>query len=240
MMKRTLILAGLSALSLSWAQAGIESSANGAAASTAVRDDASSVVRLCEDALPRYRQALAANPNDAAMHNRLGICYQQLGQTDSATREYKRAVKLDPKYAEAWNNLGTIHHAQRQYKKAVKQYRKAIEARPELTTAYKNLGTAFLAINKVQDGIAAYAEAYRLDPSVFEGNPANGIQAAGMAPATQYFYFAKLSARLGRVEAALEFLHKAQAAGFHAFDKVKNDPDFKGIVDDARFVAFTR
>ena len=59
MMKRTLILAGLSALSLSWAQAGIESSAGGAG-STAVSEGASSVVRQCEEALPRYRQALGS------------------------------------------------------------------------------------------------------------------------------------------------------------------------------------
>lgn len=239
MIKRTLILAGLGALSLSWAQAGIESSAGAAPTPKPTRNEASSTVRACEVAIPTYREALAANPNDATLHNRLGVCYHSLGDTGAARREYLRAVGLDARYAEAWNNLGTIYHARREYKKAAKQYRKAIQIRPELTAAHKNLGTVLLAMRKVEQGMAAYSEAYRLDPTAFE-NPATRVEAEGIAPATQYFYFAKLSARIGRVEAALDFLRRAEQAGFRDFDKVENDPDFKDIVVDARFVALTQ
>ena len=202
-------------------------------------DGASAASLPCSEAIPLYRKAIADAPKDAVLHNRLGVCYQKVGETKLARKEYERATSLDKSFASAWNNLGTIYHASGQHKKAVSLYRKAIEKRPDFSAAYRNLGAAELARGDVQKGIEAYREALRIDPQAFDTtNP--GVSVAGIPAATQLYCFAKVSAAAGRVDAALEYLTRARAAGFSDMDRVRNDADFKDVVKDARFSAAVR
>lgn len=187
-----------------------------------------------------YQAALKANPNDPVTHNLLGICYQRTKRLNASIKEYKEAVKLNARYAEAWNNLGSAYHAKGKLKDAVKYYRKAIEIKPDMAPAHKNLGTALLAMGKIDEGLAACRRAFELSPTVFESKTDISVPTLGADLAAQYYYFAKLSAANGRVDAALDFLKKAQALGFCDFNKVKRDPDFKTVVADARFAGLTR
>jgi hypothetical protein len=63
------------------------------------------------------------------------------------------------------------------------------------------------------------------------------VPGAGLTLARQYYLYAKLLAARGDVEHALEFLTKAQAAGFHDFAKVESDRDFATLVVDPRYAA---
>jgi tetratricopeptide (TPR) repeat protein len=189
----------------------------------------------CAEAILLYQEALAANPGDAVLHNKLGICYLQTGDQKRARREFESAAKLDPKLAEAWNNLGTLDHVARKYGRAVTRYQKAIQLRPTYAVAFKNMGSAYLAKNDVEKGLAAYKEALRLDPNVFADSVSPAIVAPGLDVGKKYFYLAKLSAASGHVDAALDLLARARSAGFAEFDKVRRDPDFKAVVGDARF-----
>jgi tetratricopeptide (TPR) repeat protein len=239
MMKRMLVAASLSALPLASAYAGTEPAANEAAAA---RESSTmeSMRRVCQAVIPQYRATLAANPDDAVAHNLLGTCHQQLGDRKAAKREYERAIKLRPGYAQAYNNLGTVFHTQRKYAKAVTLYREAIERDPGMATAHRNLGTALLSLEKLDEGFAAYTEAQRLNPTILDSSNAVAVGAGNTSLAQQYFYFAKISARAGQVEAAINFLRKAQAAGFRGFARVRSDIDFKDVVPDQRFAALDR
>jgi tetratricopeptide (TPR) repeat protein len=185
-------------------------------------------------AAEEYRKALAVQPFDPTVHNKLGICYQQLRNDAMARREYDRALELDPGYAEVWNNIGTLEQASRRFKPAVRAYKKAIETKPGLATPWKNLGNAYLALGQVQEAFEAYQEAFRLDPTVLE-NQGPGIPAAGIDPATQSYYLAKLLAANGQKDAAIDFLRRAKEAGFRDFARVRSDPDFRAVVQDPRF-----
>jgi Tfp pilus assembly protein PilF len=186
-------------------------------------------------AAEEYRKALAVQPSDPTVHNKLGICYQHVGNVAMARREYERALELDPGYAEVWNNIGTLEHASKRFKAAVRAYKKAIETKPGLATPWKNLGNAYLASGQVQEAFEAYQEAFRLDPTILLEGQGTGIPAAGIDPATQGFYLAKLLAANGQTDAALDLLRKAKAAGFRDFAKVRSDPDFRAVVADPRF-----
>jgi tetratricopeptide (TPR) repeat protein len=239
MTRTILIVSGLGALLHASVWAGVQtptSDQSTAVAQTTVDDTR----HACKEIMPRYLKALAANPEDAKMHNRVGVCYQHLGQNNEAVREYQNAIKLDPRQADAWNNLGSLYHARRDYKRAVKHYRKAIEARPEMAVAHRNLGTALLAQGKIKDGYDAYVVAYAIDPMVFEKNAGLVIDYTGNAAANQYYFFAKLSARNGRIETALDFLDRARLAGYRDFDAVKQDADFKDVVHHERFALLVR
>src|SRR5215831_13406187 len=75
------------------------------------------------EAAEEYKKALAVQPLDAGVHNKLGICYQYLQDEGTARREYERALELRPSYAEAWNNLGTLEQSSKRFKQAVRAYR---------------------------------------------------------------------------------------------------------------------
>jgi tetratricopeptide (TPR) repeat protein len=188
------------------------------------------------EAAAEFRHALEIQPRDASLHNKLGICYQQLDDVARARREYDRALELNPGYAEVWNNIGTLEQSHKRLKDAVSAYRRAIRIKPELATPWKNLGNAYLAQEKPEEAYEAYEEAFRLDPTIVESQGL-GIPTAGIDAATESFTFAKLAAAHGRIELALELLRRARDAGFRDFDRVRADPDFKAVVADPRFEA---
>jgi tetratricopeptide (TPR) repeat protein len=176
-----------------------------------------------------------ANPEDAALHNRLGICYQRMGDAKAARRAYKKAIDLRRDYAEVWNNIGTLDHARSRYKQAISAYSKAIRLDPRSAVFYRNLGGAWLARGEVQKALEAWNEAYRLDPAIFE---TKGIVAmAGADLARQYYLYAKLLAARGETGRAFQYLSKALGLGFKDFSRIEHDRDFAALVVDLRYAA---
>ena len=174
-----------------------------------------------------------ANPEDAALHNRLGICYQRMGDAKAARRAYKKAIDLRRDYAEVWNNIGTLDHARYRYKQAISAYSKAIRLDPKSAVFYRNLGGAWLARGEVQKALEAWNEAYRLDPAIFESE---GIVAmAGADLARQYYLYAKLLAARGETGRAFQYLSKALGLGFKDFSRIEHDRDFAALVVDLRY-----
>ncbi len=188
------------------------------------------------EAAAAYKQAITQSPQDAALHNRLGMCYQRMGDVDAARAAYRRATELRKDYAEPWNNMGTLEHGRGRYKQAIAAYARAIAIKPGEAVFHKNLGSAWLARGNVGKTLEAWNEALRLDPAAFEADSVK-VPGGGVDLARQYFLFAKVLAARGDVERALEFLKKAQAAGFTEFAKVERDTDFASIVKDPRYAA---
>jgi len=176
----------------------------------------------------------------AALHNRLGICYQHLGELDKARGEYRRALEIRPDYAEAWNNLGTLDHAARAYDLAIAAYEKAIALGSGGAVVYKNLGQAWLAQGEIENALAAFREALRLDPQALSARDAGSVPAGSVDLGQQYFLFAKLVAARGDIATALELLGLAREHGFGAVAEAREDPDFASVVTDPRWVAFAR
>lgn len=238
MRTKTLALFAMAALAASAAVAAdLPAQAKGATAvDTLQRAELLAARQSWDGAIAAYREAIAASPKDAALWNRLGICYQKKGDAKAARSAYKKALDLRKDYAEAWNNLGTIDHARGKYKPAVSAYGKAIKLNPQDAVFHKNLGAAWLARGDVDRALEAWTEAFRLDPKGFEKD-AIGVPAAGVSLARQYYLYAKLLAARGETEKALEYLAKAHAAGFNDFGKVEHDRDFATLVVDPRYAA---
>jgi Flp pilus assembly protein TadD len=187
-----------------------------------------------EAAADVYRKVLELQPNDATLNNKIGVCYQHLGNDAIARRQYDRALELNPRYAEVWNNIGTLEQSRKRFKTAVRSYRKAIELKPAFPTAWKNLGNVYLAMGQVQEAFEAYQESFRLDPTILE-NQGPAVPSGGVDAATQNFYLSKLLAANGHKDAALEFLRRACEAGFKDFSRVESDADFKQVIADPRY-----
>jgi len=206
------------------------------AAETAQKADLLAARQDWTGAIAAYREAIAARPGDASLHNRLGMCYQRKGDDKAARAEYRKAIDLRGDYGEAWNNLGTIDHARGRFKQAISAYSKAIQLKPKDAVFHKNLGAAWLARGDVEKALEAWNEGFRLDPVAFEKETA-GVRATGVTLARQYFLYAKVFAARGDKEKALEFLAKAHAEGFNDFAKLERDQDFMGLIADPRYAA---
>jgi tetratricopeptide (TPR) repeat protein len=187
-------------------------------------------------AIDAYRSAIRESPKDPALRNRLGICYQNAGETKRAQKAYRAAIHLRKDYAEAWNNLGTLEHSQKDYAQAIAHYSRAVGFKPNDPVAYRNLGAAWAARGDLARAFAAWGQAYRIDPA-FVDSPGAAVVASGISPARQYYLFAKLFAGHGQTDNALEYLSKARALGFADFATVEGDRDFAGLVADPRYVA---
>jgi tetratricopeptide (TPR) repeat protein len=198
------------------------------------RAEALAARRNFSAAADEYRKAADALPNDASVHNMLGICYQRLQNDAMARREYDRALELNPGYAAVWNNIGSLEHSRTRYRSAVRAYRKAIEIKPSLASAWKNLGSAYLALEEIQQAFEAYQEAFRIDPTILESQGL-AVPGAGIDAATQSYYLAKMLATNGQKDAAIEFLRRAKDAGFSDWGRVESDSVFRAVVQDARY-----
>ena len=169
MRTRTLALFALAVLAASSAAtADLPAQAQGATALDALQRAELMVAHQSWDAaIAAYAEAIAASPSDAALRNRLGICYQRKGDAKAARAAYKKALDLRKDYPEAWNNLGTLDHARGKYKQAISAYSKAVKLNPKDAVVHKNLGAAWLARGDMDKALEAWTEAFRLDPATF-------------------------------------------------------------------------
>jgi tetratricopeptide (TPR) repeat protein len=189
-----------------------------------------------------YREAIESfgegPPKDAVLKNKTGIAYHQLLQLDSARKYYDMAVKLNPEYAEAINNLGTVYYAKKSYRRAIGYYRRALKLSPESASIYSNLGTALFARKQYEAATTAFQTALKLDPEVFEHHSTYGVllqERSVEERAKFHYYVAKMYAKGGRNELAMQYLRKALEEGFKERKKLTEDPEFADLRDLPEF-----
>jgi tetratricopeptide (TPR) repeat protein len=191
--------------------------------------------KMYREAIESYEQA----PQDSAVvWNKLGIAYHQMMQLDAAMKRYRRAIRLDAKYAEAINNLGTIYYAEKRYSKATGSYKHALKLAPGSASIYSNLGTAFFAEKKYKEAWEAYNTAFQLDPEVFEHRNTYGVllqERTVEERAKFHYYLAKIYAKQGQQDRALQYIRKALEEGFTDRKKFLQDPEFATLRDLPEF-----
>jgi tetratricopeptide (TPR) repeat protein len=193
----------------------------------------------------QYREAIEAfrqgSPNDPVLYNKTGIAYHQLLQMDNALKSYQQAVRLKKDYVEAINNIGTVYYARKSFGKSITYYKRAIKIAPqEARTAsiYSNLGTAYFARKQYKEASGAFETALSLDPEVFEhrGNFGILLEERNVEERAKYHYYvAKMYAKNGRTEMALQYLRKALEEGFKDKKQIEKDPEFASMRDLKEF-----
>jgi tetratricopeptide (TPR) repeat protein len=174
--------------------------------------------RNYREAVESYAQGPA---NDATLRNKMGIAYHQLGQLENSRKEYLAALQLRPAYMEAANNLGTIEYSKKSYRRAISWYHKALrmEGADSVRTAsvHMNLGMAWFARKSYEKANLSFQTALRLDPEVFEQRGTVG-QILGERNVDErsrfHFYMAKLYARQGRNDLAMQYLRRSLEEGY--------------------------
>lgn len=111
---------------------------------------------------------LVSEPKNAALMNKVGVAYQQLGELDRSEKFYKRSMHADKKFASAANNCGTVEYEKKHYTKAISLYTKALDLHADLPTVYSNLGYAYFADKQYPQAMNAFQKALALDPTIFD------------------------------------------------------------------------
>ena len=88
------------------------------------------------------QQAIAKNPNYAAIHNTAGLIQVELQVINSAVQEFQTAAKLDPTFFEAQMNYAAVNLSFRGFKQAEDAYRNALKVRPNDYDAHLGLALA--------------------------------------------------------------------------------------------------
>jgi tetratricopeptide (TPR) repeat protein len=194
--------------------------------------------KMYREAIDTFREG---SSNDPILHNKEGIAYHQLLQLDQALKEYQRAVKLKPDYEEAINNIGTIYYAKKSFRRATTWFARALALAPDdskSASVYVNLGSAWFSRKNYERAQGAFQTAVRLDPEVFERHGSFGVmmQERNIEERAKFhFYLARMYAKSGRNEMALQYLRKAFEEGFRDKQKVTDAPEFSRLRDLPEF-----
>ena len=182
-----------------------------------------------------YREAIdtfqADTNKTAVLYNKMGIAYHQLQQLDNAKKYYEMASKLNRKYAEALNNIGTVYYAKKSYRRAISYYKRALRI-SDSASIYSNMGTAYFARKEYKLATDAYQEALNRDPEVFEHKSNYGtlLQDRNVEERARFhYYLAKMYAKSGRNELAMQYVRKCLEEGFKEKKKLEEDPEFEAL-----------
>jgi tetratricopeptide (TPR) repeat protein len=190
------------------------------------------------EAIDTFREGSAKDP---VLLNKIGIAYHQMMKLDDARRSYEQALKVKPDYVEAMNNLGTIYYSRKSFRRAISWYKKALKKAGDdnkVASIYMNLGTAYFARKQYDRATKAYQTAMKIDPDVFErhGNVGVILEERSVEEKAKYhFYLAKLYAKGGRNDLALQYLRKCLEEGFKEKKKIEDEADFVALKELPEF-----
>lgn len=121
-----------------------------------------------DDPIKAYTVRLAADPDNAGLHNNLGNAYALKNMMDKAIHEFKTAAKLDPASPIPWNNMGTTYRKMEKHSQAHSAFRKALDVDPRYALAWYNLGTLYDDAGDYDAAIEHYLKAVALRPELAE------------------------------------------------------------------------
>jgi tetratricopeptide (TPR) repeat protein len=157
-----------------------------------------------EQAVARFRQALALQPEYGPSHLLLGSSLLALRRNDEALRELKRAVSLMPEQPQARLQLAKAYESSENWIGVVQQFQKLVEPAPQEPEYCYQLGRAWTKLSGW-----SYQQISKLNP-----NSARLQQGLGQEYAIQEKYDLALAAyqRAARSDPKLPEIHLAMAA----------------------------
>jgi tetratricopeptide (TPR) repeat protein len=189
-----------------------------------------------ESAIAYYERARRTGDSSADLYNKLGIAQLSLKEYGAARKSFQMAIKIDPRNSNALNNLGALMCIQKKYKSALPELRQALELDEANASYHVNMAEAWMGMNQIDRAMNEYTRAMELDPDVFDADN-GGITAQLRTPqqvALTDFLIAKLYARRGNAEGALDYLQRAKNGHYPQMSEVYVDKEFAGLWKDPR------
>jgi tetratricopeptide (TPR) repeat protein len=115
-------------------------------------------------ALKVAEEALAADPDDALLHEQASALKEQAGDLAGAAAEAVRSVDLLPANAEGWSQLGMVRVRQERYEDAATAFRRAFELNGQDVWPLQNLAMSLVKLNRKDEAIGQFRRALGIQP----------------------------------------------------------------------------
>ncbi len=119
-----------------------------------------------KDGEQEIRRAIAIAPQDATLHNRLGVVLDSQGRFAEAIQELRFCENLDPLAAGAGVTLGFASFLARQYDAALRQLSKVERLHPDLYMVHPYIGDAWIGKRDFPKAMAEYQSVRARVPTV--------------------------------------------------------------------------
>lgn len=183
-----------------------------------------------------YQKALRTGTPDSQIYNKLGIVQLKLNEQGPARKSFQQAIKADPKNAAALNNLGALLCLEKKYKSALGYLKKALEIDEQNAAFHVNMAETWAGLEQIDRAMTEYGRALELDPDIFASGEA-GVIAQVKTPeqrARTDYLIAKLYARRGNLDGALDYLQRAKDGRYPQLADVYSDKEFASLWQDPR------
>jgi tetratricopeptide (TPR) repeat protein/O-antigen ligase len=120
-----------------------------------VDSDPASKVEKLKQALTFYRQATQLSPNNAQLHNELGLTYYMLGDMERALERYRHSLTLDDRYIQTYLLMGDVYLRSQRWEEAIDIYNEALEIQAGNVQTWSALGYAYSQMEEYDKAIAA-------------------------------------------------------------------------------------
>jgi predicted TPR repeat methyltransferase len=117
-----------------------------------------------QEAMQKYREALALNAAIPGVANNLGSILFKQGRLDEAFGYFTSAILLEPQNAVYHNNLGNVYLNRKQLQDAACHFQKAAELDPKYSDAHNGMGIVLYELGQLEDAIRCYRCALELNP----------------------------------------------------------------------------
>lgn len=189
-----------------------------------------------------FTQALAADPDDSETRNHYGFSLALFGRFEEAIVQIRRAVELDPLSVRFQSNLGYVFYQSGRYDEAIDQCRRTLSLDPTYLHAHALMGDAYEQKGELRQAVLHWQRAGIGHPS---GDTAtvgqlwrarldvlmDRIGSGEFVPAMEV---ARAHARLGDVDAMIEWLTKALCEPSRLVLELPVDPLFSPFRRDPR------
>ena len=116
------------------------------------------------EAVTNFRQAVAVEPDYAAMRLNLGTALERVGDARGALDQYEAALRLEPQLPEAHYGLGDLFERSGRDQEAIEQFQKAVMQNPNFLAAHLKLADALRRTDQLEEALVQYRRVIDLNP----------------------------------------------------------------------------
>jgi spermidine synthase len=139
-----------------------------------------------ERAINCYKNAVVADPDDAASHNDLGFMLVEKGQIDEAVGHFKEALRVRPNFLLALGNLSYAYLQQNRLDEALHYFQETLRVHPGLVESLVQIGEIQFKRGAFRDAVDYLRAALRQDQDLVPAlNLLALIQATAPDPAVR-------------------------------------------------------
>jgi tetratricopeptide (TPR) repeat protein len=121
-----------------------------------------------DSAIPCYQEAIAIDPHNYRLHNRMGKAYFMLERYDDSIQAHDRAIRVKPDHPDAYDAKGYVLFKKGDYKQALACYDNALRIKPKSYESLRHKGLALYELKEYEQAVKCYEKALEIRPNQSE------------------------------------------------------------------------